>query len=298
MKVASAIQLAVVVVLLGVSGYLLYPQLTSLLTTPCEKPLPYTIASVDSRFDISDAAVQAALKDAEALWEEAAGRDLFTLSNEGIQVRFVYSDEQKANELGAVIDAEQEAYDAKKEDLEALKAAYNQAKESYEARADAFDARAARYHEEVAKRNREGGASPQEYERLERERKALEAEQDTLNAMATEVNDAAAALNEAVDELNALAKKLNRKVNTYNEQAGDAFDQGDYQEDATGKRISVYEFSDGIDLRRVLAHEFGHALGIGHVEDPGAIMYSFNTGSRLILTEDDLSALRTACRLD
>jgi hypothetical protein len=299
MSVGKAVELGTAVVLLSVAGYLLFPHLTSLLTPPCTVPLPYSISALDTRFGVSEAAVRAALIDAETVWEEAAGRDLFTLEEEGgISVSLVYSEEQKTNELGEVIDAEQEGYNAQKASLEGLKRTYNRAKSRYETEAAAFDARAARYHEEVQRWNTQGGAPPAEYARLSKEQEALEEMQKALNSMAQEVNDAAATLNTAVDALNALAKKLNAKVNTYNERAGDAFDQGDYQEDTQGKRISVYEFTDAADLRRVLAHEFGHALGIPHVEDPGSIMYSFNAGSTLELSEDDVVALRAVCRLD
>jgi len=261
--------------------------------------LSYSIKDIDSRFGVSRASVEAALIDAETIWEEASGKDLFVLVPEGgIAVSFVYGDEQKANELGNVIDAEQAAYDAKKDELEDLKRVYTRAQTSFDARAESFDARAAAYHAEVARWNSQGGAPPEEYAALQQEQQELQEEQAELQKLVERVNSAAEALNEAVDELNVLANKVNAKVERYNEHAGDAFDQGDYQEDAEGKRISVYEFNDATDLRRVLTHEFGHALGIGHVESPDSVMYSFNAGSSLTLSEEDVVALNAVCGLD
>ncbi len=295
----KGIQLLVALVLIGTAGYLVYPHAVSYFTPACEKPLTYSIDAIDERFGVSRASLQASLLRAEKLWEEAAGRDLFVFASEGgIRVSLVYSEEQQTNELGEAIDSEQADYDAKKTELETLADAYHLAQRIYERKAAAFERRARAYEAEVQKYNSEGGAPPGEYERLQREGRELEEEQEEINNDAAEINALAQKLNEAVDALNAFGKRLNAKVDRYNEHAGDAFDQGDYQEDASGKRISVYEFSKTTDLERVLSHEFGHALGIGHVENPDSLMYSFNAGEELSLSQEDREALREVCGLD
>ena len=40
-----------------------------------------------------------------------------------------------------------------------------------------------------------------------------------------------------------------------------------------GREIRIYRFADLDDLRRVTAHELGHALGLGHVPDAGSLMW-------------------------
>jgi DNA-directed RNA polymerase beta' subunit len=295
----KALRLIVVLAALGFIGYTLYGQVKPYFIVPCEKPLTYAIASYDARFGISRSELEDALLDAERVWEEAAGKDLFTFSPSGeIGVSLIYGEVQEASQLGENIDGEQAAYNAKKAELEELKETFERAKRVYDSDAEVYDERSSEYHEQVNWWNSQGGAPPEEYEKLQEMREELERLQDALKERAADINDISMSINDRVDELNAFARKLNEKVDEYNQSAVDEFDQGDYQEDQTGKRINVYEFGSGTDLRRVLAHEFGHALTIEHVENPSSIMYSFNAGAQLVLSEEDRAALTSACRLD
>ncbi|MDP3402603.1 MAG: matrixin family metalloprotease, partial [bacterium] len=146
--------------------------------------------------------------------------------------------------------------------------------------------------------NAKGGAPPAAYEELEAKKRELERRKKTLDAGVATLNSLIAAIQERVTQLNVLADQTNEKVNTYNKTLGHDFDQGNYVEDEAGRRITIFTFEDRMELKRVLAHEFGHALGIGHLEDPGAIMYSYNIGNELVLTAEDVAALKEVCEIE
>lgn len=296
--IARAFQTLALLAALGVLGFVLYRQAAPLFIQPCSTPIEYYIAGSDERFGISEAELQAALLEAEALWEKEAGRDLFTASTKGMGVRLVYGKEQRTQDLGKAISKEQEDYDAKKEEVEGLKNLFEKARSVYERKAAEYDALSALYHEQVNYWNAKGGAPEKEYQEINGMHGELQRLREALNTAAEEANDVSNAINARVDELNAYARVVNAKVEVYNTHAEEEFDQGEYQESDGGRSITVYEFKNTKDLIRVLAHEFGHALQIGHVGNPSSIMYSYNAGSSLELSEEDIIALRLACRLD
>lgn len=294
-----AAQWAATLVFLGVAGYVLFVQAAPFFSPPCSTPLTYTVGEIDPRFGIHESALRDDLAAAAAVWNEAAGTSVLAYAEEGtIPVHLVYSEEQRAAELGKTIDNEQKAYDAQKDALTDMKRTFTSMKHSYERAQASYEKKRNAYESDVAYWNAQGGAPSSTYQELQLTARELEQERQELNTAADQVNAYSAAINSEVTKLNELARKINTKVNVYNESAGEDFDQGNYQSDRDGKRITIYEYTDRADLERVLAHEFGHALGIGHVENPESIMYSFNLGEGLTLSAEDTAALRQACRLD
>ncbi len=90
--------------------------------------------------------------------------------------------------------------------------------------------------------------------------------------------------------------QINLDPQTLDVPAGE-FDKG-YHENGI---IVIHQYFDLNDLTLVLAHEFGHALGIkGHAESPQAIMHAFldqvprfNLG----LHSDDIAAIKNECEV-
>lgn len=286
----------VLLAVVGAAGYYTLNYLKA--TVPCEEPIVYSIGSVDERFDLSEAELKSVLKEAAAIWNTAAGKTLFTTEGEAtLPVSLVYDERQAAAELGGTINNEQATYELKKREVEMLIASHERAAAALDAMVATYERAQAEYEKDVAYWNAQGGAPPAEYEKLERTRQSLNRTQQKINAEVARVNAMVPEINQAVEEANMAANKLNSKVDVYNSVAGEDFDQGQYVKDANGTRITIYEFESRDYLVRALAHEFGHALGIEHTKDPRSLMYPYNSGKKVFLTEEDKAALKETCKL-
>jgi hypothetical protein len=245
----------------------------------CRVPLSYSIVGLDERFNLSEEEASAIVAEAEAVWEDAVGRELFTpISGEttDLEIDFIFDDRQ---ERALAEESLRENLDQKEATSEELQAAYDKllaeykAKDAaYQTRVVKYDTRLATFNERVAKYSAEGEVAPQVFAELE-------VEENRLTRVADELERERVALNELVTKVNALGTEGNRIIQQYNQGVEtytdtfgetDAFTQGDYSSEG---KINIYQFDDREELIMVLAHEFGHALDIDHVEGTESIMY-------------------------
>jgi predicted Zn-dependent protease len=276
----------------------------------CAEPIPYVLGTFDTKFKISKSYFLDALKEAEMIWEEPYGKELFTYEEgntdiDVLKINLVYDYRQEATSklasLGIVVENTKASYDSLKVKFTALQKEYDLDRAAFEAKVSAFNERNQAYEKEVKYWNSKGGAPKNEYEKLEQERLALNTQSAELQKMQKNIN-------ETVNEINSIAVALNRlvgvlnlsveKYNTVGASRGESFEEGVYSSEGFERQIDIYEFSNRTKLVRVLAHELGHALGLDHVEDSKAIMYKLNEGGKAELSVADLEALQKKCGVE
>jgi hypothetical protein len=266
----------------------------------CSIPITYRLGIVAADFGLSEEEAKAVISDAESLWENATGLNLFTQANDArMAVNFIFDERQQFTNAEERLSYELEKAKAVNQEVEAqyskLVGEYNNLNQSYETRKVAYERSLNSYNQEVEKWNDEGGAPQAVYDDLNQRKEALDDEQRELSKLRDTLNTLVSEINTLTETANEVVIKYNQGVATYNDTFSESteFTQGDYQ----GDQINIYQFKSRDELVLVLAHEFGHALGIEHVENSQSIMHmqmgeqSINTG----LTTEDLADFRLVC---
>jgi hypothetical protein len=253
----------------------------------CDEPIAWRVANVDPRFGLSTSAVEAAAREAAELWRIGAQGGLFVRDSAlGMPIRLVYDERQARTDERVVAQQGQRRADM---DLAAEERELGRA---WEAHRDALrrnlaewadhDGAVAAHNTSVHRWNTTGNAPADTVE-------ALDAVAERLRRRGLRLLDAARTLQAAEEELRSRERALAERRAALDSDAAriaSAFpslevESGTYLEaqgvDAAGanvtlREIRVFRFEGREDLVGVLAHELGHALGLPHLEEAGAVM--------------------------
>ncbi len=271
--------------ILAVSIFLLWE---NVLRSPCSRIIEYSIGAFDERFGLSQEEFIAQIESAETPWEIAVGKELFQyVPDADFKVNLIWSEEQARLYQGNQLE---DALDSRQDSLDSIQSRYDTAVNRYEGAVRSYETKLARYEQDVNYWNERGGAPEPEFNKLQQEAQSLDSQANEIKRLLTEVNKLA-------DENNTKVNQYNEDVHQYNDLfiEGQEFDAGN----TDGTEINVYSY-DGLDeLRTLLVHEFGHVLGIDHIDDQHSVMYYLlnDDNQKGELTDRDISALELSCRL-
>lgn len=274
--------------------------------SPCQEPLTYRLGDIDSRFDITQKELAEIMEEVEQLWESAVNKDLINVSQNGqVTLNLIYSEEQKRT------DAERQFSDrirAKEQRASVVEREYKRLSDRYKKLEEDVRQTLNEYNSKVETYNQlakewEGKEATSKiigrFKSLEQEISSLEA---TLKRKKQNLSSLRKRTNAKTEQLNNLIKEHNNLIAEYNSRFSEPrkFDQGRYVKQGNSQAINIYQFGNRAQLKTVLAHEVGHALGLDHVDNPKSIMHNMmaeQNMANLQLTEEDISALKRHCNM-
>jgi len=272
--------------------------------SPCLPPLHYSISPIDSRFQLTQEQAILYAQEAESIWETPLEKDLFVYDpTSTFRIQFTFDKRQEntfhAQNLETSIESTTTQYEDLVHDLDITNERTQKLIDRYNSLTDIYTKDLTAYNKEIAQWNQKGGAPEAVFKQLEKERDDLEEQREVINALIKQVNELSSETNTLVSSINETADTINTNVDTYNTLFEDmpTFDKGVYH----GEGITLYQFTSKEDFILTLAHEFGHALGVNHIENPSALMNPFIEEQSLDpiqATLWDMQAAQTSCRFN
>jgi chromosome segregation ATPase len=271
--------------------------------TVCDETLYYSLGEIDPRFDITKEDILKIANQAENVWESKLGKNVFEY-REGAEfkINFIFDERQLRTVEKDNLDQQLDNLEYNKNNLskeyQDKYASYNKALNTYEKKLADYVEQVEDFNREVEKWNKKDKMTKEKYEELKDDEGELAEIKDSLDKDRKKLNTLVAEVNKVVSKESALVENYNQKIETYKDKFGEAveFNQGEYD----GLSVNIYQFHEDNDLELVMAHELGHALGVGHVENSQSLMYYLMEDQDLeniSLSNEDLLAIKEICKI-
>ncbi|MDQ1284349.1 MAG: Peptidase protein [Patescibacteria group bacterium] len=270
---------------------------------PCSEPVQYALGEVDPRFGVSREDLLKYAEEAEYVWEKDFGKNLFKY-NPGAEfkINLVFDERQlgtiEADKLEGELGKLEASHNAISKQYDSLSGAYKKRANDYEKDVADYKKELDEYNDDVEYWNKKGGAPEDEYDKLKKKKKELDEEYKNLEKERKALNDLVEKTNNLATKEQQIVNNYNNNLNSYENKFGETreFEKGVFD----GLSINIYQFKEAADLRLTLVHEMGHALGMGHAENPESIMYYLMGDQEMenpALTKEDVDALNKICNL-
>jgi len=238
-------------------------------------PLHYRIADIDPRFKLTKQQIIELTQQAAEIWERETGKKNFIYDPQAeFTINLVFDDRQQRSlerlqELNQ-LKLDQSHWEKQNQQLQQFRDEIQKSTVLIATKQTRLAAEFQKYNAEAQLFNQMRSSSKSAAEQLSQRQKNLQQQSIALQQEVQQHNQKTQQLNQEINKLNQNNQKLVFNASQFNQVFQPRlFHKGNFN----SKQIDIYEFSSKDDLRLTLAHEFGHALGLEHTDDPTSIMY-------------------------
>ncbi len=242
---------------------------------PSERQVYYRIGTIDPRFNLTEDQAKQLLLEAEMIWEKPLARQLFFYHPKALfKINFIYDQRQQSSndrqQKERNLIAGQGRNDNAKADFELQKTMLDLEYRRHEDALNQVNTRTMLYKQRVEVLNLQGGATSIEAQAVQEESSQINQEVVVLNQKRAELDLKQSHLKNQATSIQSTITVYNQQVKDFNQNhTTHTLEAGQYK----GQEINIYEFDHHDNLRLILAHELGHALGLKHSNNPRALMY-------------------------
>ncbi|RZF49601.1 matrixin family metalloprotease [Acinetobacter halotolerans] len=262
-----------------------------------ETPLYYRIAEIDPRFNLTTQQVLELTQQAANIWTQETGKQHFIYDPHAkFSIHLVYDErqQQSSHRIQGLnqITQQQKQWENQNQQLQQAKDEIEKTTLLLANKQTQLTAQFQQYNADVQQFNQQRSSSKSLANQLTQRQKVLQQQAVTLQHDMQLHNQKTQQLNQEIKTLNQKNQQLVAAANQFNQVFQPRlFHKGHFN----GKQIVIYEFTTSDDLRLTLAHEFGHALGLAHTDDPKSLMYPViqqQNLQRFALTDSDRNLVK------
>ncbi|MDP7858432.1 matrixin family metalloprotease, partial [Acinetobacter baumannii] len=263
------------------------------------QPLKYRIDYIDPRFELTKEQFIQIGKEAAEIWQKETGKTYFIYDSQAeLTINLVLDNQpatqnERKNSINELL-KQQEEWREKNKAILLFKQQIDQETSLLNKEKENLNYKFEQYQKDVSLFN-QGNYGQFTQSSLNKRQAELGQLSLELQTKFSQHSNKIEMLNRQIKQINQQQSLLNQSIEQFNlstTSGSKTFHKGLFSQN----QIQIYGFTSFDDLRLTLAHEFGHALGLKHTDDPKSLMYPLLREQDIHnfkLTNSDLDLLAT-----